>query len=153
MQSPTDPVTRLLGWGAVACWLISWFLPVVEGYPGWAAFYTALTGPFRPDFPVRGDDSVPQLLSALTNGVFFIQVVQWLRGQMPRPSMFLKISIACLVCNLYWLVAMLRAGERSALLAGYYLWLAAFALLVAAGVIRAVSARRTSRTPTGGTPA
>ncbi len=153
MHSPADSLSRLVGWGAAACWLIAWFLPVVDGYPGWAAFYTALTGPFRPDFPVRGDDSVPQVLSALSNGVFVIQFAQWMRGQMPRPSMFLKISIACLVCNLYWLVAMLRAGERGALLAGYYLWLAAFALLVVLGVIRAVSDRRTSRTPTAGTPA
>ena len=153
MQRPNESITRILGWGAAACWLISWFLPVVEGHPGWAAFYTALTGPFRPDYPVRGDDSVPQVLSALTNGVFAIQFVQWVRSQMPRPSMFLKISIACLVCNLYWLVAMLRAGEHGALLAGYYLWIAAFALLVVLGIIRAASARRTSRTPTAGTPA
>jgi hypothetical protein len=153
MQSPADSFTRLIGWGAAACWLISWFLPVVDGYPGWAAFYTALTGPFRSDYPVRGDDSVPQVLSALTNLAFGVLLTQWARDQVSRPSMFLKIAIACLLCNLYWLVSALRAGEPRALLTGYYLWLAAFALLVLLGIIRAVSDRRTSRTPTGGTPA
>lgn len=153
MRSPTDSAARLVGWGAAACWLISWFLPVVEGHPGWSAFYSALTGPFHSDFPVRGDDSVPQVLSALTNVAFAVLFLQWIRGEMPRPSLFLKISLACFLCNLYWLVAMLRAGEHGVLLVGYYLWLAAFALLATLGIIRAVSGRRTSRTPTGDTPA
>ncbi len=153
MQSPADSISRLIGWGAAACWLVSWFLPVVDGYPGWAAFYSALTGPFRSDFPVRGDDSVPQVLSALTNLAFGVLLTQWALGQVSRPSMFLKIALACLLCNLYWLVAAFRAGEQGSLLKGYYLWLVAFVLLVILGIIRAVSDRRTSRTPTGDTPA
>jgi len=153
MPSPMDSAARLIGWGAAACWLISWFLPVVDGYPGWAAFYTALTGPFSEDYPLRGDDSVPQVLSALTNLTFGVLFTQWLSGRMPRASMFLKVSIACLLCNFYWLVTMLRAGEHGVLLAGYYAWLAAFALLVTLGIIRVVSDRRTSRTPTADTPA
>ena len=67
--------------------------------------------------------------------------------------MFLKVAIACLLLNLYWLVQMLRAGEYAGLLAGYYVWLLAFALLIVLGAISVVSARRTSRTPTGDTPA
>ena len=72
---------------------------------------------------------------------------------MARPSMFLKLAIACLLLNLYWPVWMLRAGELRALQMGYYVWLAAFALLVALGALNVVSTRRTSRTPTGDTPA
>src|SRR6478752_160693 len=40
-------VARVLGYAAAACWLASWVLPVVSGYPGYAAFQAALTGPFN----------------------------------------------------------------------------------------------------------
>ena len=146
-------VMKLLGWSAAACWFIAWFLPVIEGYPGWAAFRSALSAPFRQDFPVRGDDFVPQVLSALTNVAFVVLFANWQRGQVTRPLLFLKIAISCLLLNLYWFVEMLRAGERTALLPGYYVWLAAFALMVALGILSVVSARRTSRTPTADTPA
>jgi hypothetical protein len=144
---------RQLGWIAGACWLASWFMPVVEGYRGWAAFLAALEGPFRERFPVRGDDAVPQLMSALTNVVFVLQFVYWKRGRVSRWTLFLKISIACLLINLYWLVQMLRAGEHGLLLWGYYAWLLGFAALVAVGALNAVSVRRTSKTPTGDRPA
>jgi hypothetical protein len=135
-----------LGWAAAACWLAAWFLPVIPDYAGWDAFRAALTQP-------SGDDAVPQVLSALTNVVFVVLFGSWWRGRMPRASMFLKIAIACLLLNLYWLVQMLRAGEYRGLLIGYYVWLAAFALLVLLGAVIVSSGRRTSRTPTAGTPA
>src|SRR4051812_3465045 len=144
---------QLVGWSSAAGWLLAWFLPVIDGYPGWAAFRAALEAPFRTDFPVRGDDVVPQVLSALTNVVFVVLFANWQRGQVTRPRLFLKIATACLLLNVYWLVQMLRAGERTALLAGYYVWLAAFALMVALGILSVVSGRRTSKTPTAGTPA
>jgi hypothetical protein len=146
-------VMQLVGWTSAACWLAAWFLPVVEGYAGWAAFRAALEGPFRANSPVRGDDGVPQLLSALTNLAFVVLFAHWLRGEITRPWLFLKVAIACLLLDLYWLVEMLRAGERTLLLSGYYVWLAAFALMVTLGILSVVSTRRTSRTPTGGTPA
>lgn len=144
---------RLPGWGAAVCWLAAWFLPVIDDYPGWAAFRAALTGPFRENFPTRGEDAIAQLLSALTNVAFVVLFAHWYLGRVTRPALFLKVALACLLLNLYWLVEMLRSGERSGLLAGYYAWLASFALLVAAGVISVVSARRTSKTPRAGTPA
>jgi hypothetical protein len=151
MRSPTDrQVVRQLGWASAACWLLSWFLPVVEGYPGWAAFRAALSGPFRDNYPVRGDDAVAQLLSALTNIAWLLLFWYWKRGALSNWTLYLKIAIACLLIDLYWLVQMLRAGEYHALLAGYYVWLCAFALLVALAGVNVVSARRTSRTPTGG---
>ena len=143
---------RTLGWAAGACWLASWFLPVIENYPGWAAFHTVLTGPFRENFPMRGEDAVIHLLSVSTNAVFLALFAHWFFDRIVRPALFLKVALACLLLNSYWLVEMLRAGERG-LLAGYYLWLASFALLVAIGAISVVSARRTSKTPRAGTPA
>jgi hypothetical protein len=154
MRASTDNrVMQLLGWSAAACWCVAWFLPVVEGYAGWAAFRAALEAPFRHSVPMRGEDLVPQLLSALTNVVFVVLFANWQRGQVTRPPLFLKVAIACLLLNLYWLVEMLRAGERAALLVGYYVWLAAFALMVTLGIVSVVSNRRTSKTPTDGTPA
>jgi hypothetical protein len=151
MRRLTDNrVLQKIGWAAGACWCAAWFLPVVEGYSGWSAFLAALEGPFRRNFPVRGDDAVPQLMSALTNVVFVLQFVNWNRGLVRHWTLYLKITIACLLINLYWLVQMLRAGQHDLLLAGYYVWLSAFALLVVLGILNVVSARRTSKTPTGG---
>src|SRR4029079_2059011 len=113
MRGSTDNrVMQLLGWSAAACWCVAWFLPVVEGYAGWAAFRAALEAPFRHSIAMRGEDLVPQLLSALTNVVFVVLFANWQRGQVTRPALFLKVAIACLLLNLYWLVEMLRAGER-----------------------------------------
>jgi hypothetical protein len=150
MKSPTDHrLTQQLGWAALACWLVSWFLPVIDGYPGWAAFRAALMGPFHASSPVPGDDAVPQLLSALTNVAFVALLLNWRRGRVSNWTLYLKIVIACLLIDLYWLVQMLRAGEYRALLAGYYLWLLGFALLAAMAAFNVASARRTSKTPTG----
>ena len=152
MRGSTDNrVMQLLGWSAAACWCVAWFLPVVEGYAGWAAFRAALEAPFRHSIAMRGEDLVPQLLSALTNVVFVVLFANWQRGQVTRPALFLKVAIACLLLNLYWLVEMLRAGEHDALLVGYYVWLAAFALMLAAAALTASASRRTSTTPTAGT--
>ena len=143
---------QILGWSAAGCWLASWFLPVMIDCAGWEAFRAALQGPFREKFRTPGEDAVPQVLSALTNVAFVVLFAHWLRRAITRPSLFLKVAIACLLLNLYWVVQMLRAGERDALLVGYYVWLAAFALMVALGILSVVSARRTSKTPTAGTP-
>jgi hypothetical protein len=142
-----------LGWAAALCWLAAWLLPVVDGYPGWAAFRAALSGPFRDTLPVGGEEAVPQVLSALTNVVFAVLFAMWLRAPLERPAMWLKVAVACLILDCYWWVQLLRAGEVSSLLFGYYVWLAAFALLVAVGILSVVSTRRTSRTPTAGRPA
>jgi len=141
------------GWAAAACWLASWFLPVVDGYPGWAAFHAALTGPFRENFPTSGSDAAIQLLSAFTNAGFVILFAHGYLGRITRPLLFMKVALLCLLIDLYWVVEMVRAGERGGLLAGYYLWLASFALLVTLGALNVVSARRTSKTPRADTPA
>ena len=144
---------RLVAGAALACWLGAWFLPVLDGYSGWDAFCAALQGPFRLQYPSSGEHGIAQVLSALTNVAFILLFMLWIRGRVARPALFLKGTLICLLMNLYWLVEFLRAGEGPDLLIGYYVWLAAFALLVALGVISVVSARRTSKTPTAGTPA
>jgi hypothetical protein len=144
---------RCLAAAALLCWIAAWFLPVIPDFPGWAAFRAALAGPFNEAYPRRGPDSIPQVLSALTNVAFVILLQAWYRSAIRNPGMFLRVAIACVLLNLYWPMQAWREGELGSLLAGYYVWLAAFVLLLALGVFNAVSARRTSRTPTDGTPA
>ena len=143
---------RILAGSALACWTCAWFLPVLGDYSGWDAFDAALQGPFRDRFPTRGEDAIAQLLSALTNVAFVALFMLYLMG-ISRPSLYLKLALLCLLIDLYWLVEAMRAGEGASLLIGYYVWLAAFAQLVALGAVSVVSARRTSKTPTADTPA
>jgi hypothetical protein len=151
MRTPSDNrAVPWIGWSAGACWLASWFMPVIDEYNGWAAFIAALQGPMRNGPLVNPEDVAGQILSALTNVVFVALFYVWWRGRMTRPALYTKVAVACLVLNLYWLVMSLRATGEAGLLAGYWAWLAAFALLVALGAINVVSTRRTSRTPTGG---
>ena len=143
---------RTLAWVAAAAWLASWFLPVIDGYPGWAAFRAAIEGPFRHTFPTAPEDAIPQVFSALTNVAFAMMFAMLVRNRIVHYARFLRVAIICLVLDLYWLVQAVRADEWRSLLAGYWLWLAAFALLVAISTITVVSSRRTSKTPTGGMP-
>jgi len=124
---------RNLAWLAGACFVAGWFLPAAPEVPGWMAFRYALAPvwPYGSGSAEGIEDVVPQVLSALTNVVFALMFVTWLRARLSQPVLFLKIAIACLLLNCYWLVQMLRAGKASGLLVGYYVWLAAFALLVA----------------------
>jgi len=152
-QNRGGSIERALGWMAAACWLAAWALPVVRGYSGYAAFQAALSGPFRDVDPISGEKAVAEVLSALTNVAFLLMFLGWLRGRLRRPVLLLKLALLCLVLDSYWLVEALRAGEWRELLIGYYLWLAAFGLMVALGGVIAASDRRTSRTPTADTPA
>jgi len=147
-----SPLQSLLARSALAAWLVSWFLPVVDGYPGWAAFRAAIEGPFRHTFPTAPEDALPQVFSALTNLAFPFMFFLLVRNRVEHARRFLQGAILCLIVNLYWLVQIARAKELEKLLVGYYAWVGAFALLVAAGAISVVSSRRTSRTPTAGTP-
>lgn len=141
-----------LMWLAAASFIASWFLPAIDGVPGWEAFRFALSPlvPYR-QFGSLGDHAVPAVLSALTNLVFALLFVLWLTGQQVRPGLFVRIAIACFVLDLYWLVQAWRDADLGSLRIGYFLWLAAFALLLAVAVLSAFEARRTSRTPRAGT--
>jgi hypothetical protein len=147
-----NPLTRALGWIAAAAWLVAWFLPVVDGYPGWAAFRVAIEAPFQHTFPTPPEDALPQMFSALTNLAFPIMFLMLLAQRVVNAGRFLRVAIICLVLDLYWLVQAIRANELGSLLAGYYVWLGAFVLLVALATLTVVSNRRTSKIPTAGTP-
>jgi len=155
-QDLTQKLTRALSWTAAALFVVSWFLPVLDDVPGWMAFRYALAPlvPFRDrdGESIGWEDSAPQLLSALTNVVFIILFALWATRQSPRPGLFVRFALACFVLNLYWFVSAWRDHALSDLLWGYYVWLAAFALLLAVAILIAFASRRTSKTPTAGTP-
>jgi hypothetical protein len=143
-----------LAWIAAAAFVVSWFLPVIDDVPGWMAFRYALAPlvPYRNVGTSAWDDSAPQVMSALTNVVFVILFVLWAVKQSPRPGLFVRITLACFLLNLYWPVSAWRENELGSLLPGYYLWLSAFALLATVAGLIGASSRRTSKTPTAGTP-
>lgn len=144
-----------LVWLAALAFLASWFLPVLPDVPGWMAFRYALA-PLVP-YGAAGnrdwEDNVPQVLSALTNVVFIMLIALWLAKQMFRPGLFVRMALACVLLNLYWFVKAWRENGLADLLFGYYVWLSAFALMLAVAILTAFASRRTSRTPTAGTPA
>jgi hypothetical protein len=143
--------TRALGWTAAAAFLASWILPVLPGMRGWEAFRYALAPliPFRDADPRTWEDSAPAALSALTNVVFVLLFVFGVWKSTMRPGLWVRVSIACFILNLYWFVKACRENGLADLLYGYYVWIAAFALLL---ILSVVAARRTSKTPTAGTP-
>jgi hypothetical protein len=149
-----NTLALVVGWTAAAAFLASWFLPVIKDVPGWMAFRYALAPlvPYRDAGTVAWEDSAPQVMSALTNVVFIILFVLWQLNQTVRPGLFVRIAIACFVLNLYWFVTAWRGDDVGDLLVGYYVWLAAFALLLALATLIASSSRRTSKTPTAATP-
>jgi hypothetical protein len=146
-------LTKILAWTAAAAFAASWFLPVLQDVPGWMAFRYSLAPlvPFRDAGSIAWDDSAPQVLSALTNVAFMILFALWVSKQTVRPGLFVRLTIACFVMNLYWFVKAWRENGLADLLIGYYVWLGAFALLLAMAAVIAYASRRTSTTPTGGT--
>jgi hypothetical protein len=153
MKGADTKLEKLIGWSAAAAFAASWFLPVLEDMPGWAAFRYALAPliPFR-NAGTQGLDSAPQVMSALTNVVFVILFVLWQSNRTVRDGLFVRIAIACFVLDLYWLVTAWRSDSAGDLLIGYYVWLAAFALLLTLAIVIASANRRTSKTPTAATP-
>jgi hypothetical protein len=148
-------LTLTLGWTAAVAFAASWFLPVLEDVPGWMAFRYALAPlvPFRDASNNGWEDAAPQVMSALTNVVFIILFALWALKRAPRPGLFVRIALACFVLNLYWFVSAARDAQGiKDLLFGYYLWVAAFALLLAVAVLTAFASRRTSKTPTAAMP-
>jgi hypothetical protein len=149
-----NTLALVVGWTAAAAFLASWFLPVIKDVPGWMAFRYALAPlvPYRDAGAVTWEDSAPQVMSALTNVVFIILFVLWQLNQTVRSGLFVRIAIACFVLNLYWFVTAWRGDDVRDLLVGYYVWLAAFALMLALAILIASSSRRTSKTPTAAMP-
>ena len=153
MPAPTKRLDILV-WTATVAFAASWFMPVLEDVPGWMAFRYSLSPliPYGGVSNLSADDSVPQVLSGLTNVVFIVMAALWITNQRMRTGLFVRISLACFLLNLYWPVKAIREGGLRDILFGYYVWEAAFALMLGAAVMAAVAGRRTSTTPTAGTP-
>ena len=98
--------TKILAWTAAAAFAASWFLPVLDDVPGWMAFRYALAPlvPYSDAGDLTWDDSIPQVLSALTNVVFAILFGLWVARQTVRPGLLVRITLACFLLNLYWFV-------------------------------------------------
>jgi hypothetical protein len=126
---------RNLLWFAAACFLASWFLPAASEVPGWMAFRYAFSPlwPYGEPSAQGAEDAIPQVASALTNVAFVIMFIVVTAERVRRPSLFFKVTIFCFIANLYWFVQMLRDGAVRDLWIGYYVWLAAFALMVLIG--------------------
>ncbi|HYJ40805.1 MAG TPA: hypothetical protein VEW08_08450 [Steroidobacteraceae bacterium] len=154
LETYQTKLTDVLVWTAGAAFAASWFLPVLVDVPGWMAFRYALAPlvPYSDAGNLTWDDSIPQVLSALTNLVFLILFTLWVTRQKVRPGLFVRITLACFLLNLYWFVKAWRDDGLGDLLVGYYAWQAAFALLLGVAVIIVVANRRTSTTPTAGKP-
>jgi hypothetical protein len=147
-QDPTHTKwTNALAWTAATLFVAAWFLPVLADVPGWMAFRFALAPivPYHDAPETPWDDAAPQAMSALTNVVFVILFVLWATRQTPRPGMFVRMTLACFLINLYWFVNAWRENAVKELLAGYYVWVAAFALLLAVAILIAVVSRRAAR--------
>jgi hypothetical protein len=146
-------LTNVLVWTAGAAFAASWFMPVLADVPGWMAFRYALAPlvPYSSAADQAWDDAVPHVLSALTNVVFIVLFALWVTKQTIRPGLFVRIALACFLLNLYWFVTAWREQGLADLLVGYYVWMAAFALMLAVAAIIAAASRRTSTTPTAGT--
>ena len=145
---------NILVWTATAAFAASWLLPVLPEVPGWMAFRYAFAPviPYAAAGDLAAEDSVPHVLSALTNVVFVILAALWLTGQRMRDGTFVRISLACFLLNLFWFVKAVREDGLRDLLIGYYVWELAFALMLGVAITVAVANRRTSTTPTAGTP-
>jgi hypothetical protein len=153
-ETDQTKLANYLVWTAGAAFAASWFMPVLTDIPGWMAFRYALAPlvPYGDAADLAWDDSVPQALSALSNGVFIILFALWVTKQTVRPGLFVRITLVCFVLNLYWFVKAFRDHHLQDLLIGYYVWLAAFALLLGVAAFIAFAGRQTSTTPTAGTP-
>jgi hypothetical protein len=145
-QRLSAKLVPVLAWIAAAAFAASWFLPVLADVPGWMAFRYAMAPviPYRDAGTVGFEDSAPQVMSALTNFVFVVLFALWAIRQSPRPGLFIRITIACFVLDLYWFVKASREGGVSDLLIGYYAWLGAFALLMTVAMLTAFASRRTT---------
>ncbi|HTU66494.1 MAG TPA: hypothetical protein VMF52_11135 [Steroidobacteraceae bacterium] len=133
---PAAGSMRNLGWLAAACFVAGWFLPAASEVPGWMAFRYA----FSPVWPYGSggtadgvEDAAPQVLSALTNVAFPVMFGLLLAGKVTRPGLFFRAALACFLVNLYWPVQMMRDGSIRELWIGYYVWLAAFAVMAVVG--------------------
>lgn len=118
---------RALLWSVGLVYAVAWFVPVIkdggtlaDGWlPGWFALRVALTPLWDHDSDMSWLQETLSVLSGLTNLLFILALVRPAR----RWSWCLFAAAAL---NTFWFVDMAPIGD---LRAGYWLWLASFALL------------------------
>lgn len=127
-------------WTGGAVYLLAWLLPVVEdgttlpegGVPGWEALRFALAT-IWPVAGVRSDHALGAILSTLsglTNALVPVALVQFARNARPAARRLGWALLIAALVNASWLVL---GGDPGGLRLGYYLWLASFVVLAAAG--------------------
>lgn len=115
---------------AGCAYLLSWFLPVTDGFPGWQAFRAALSPIWPVDtYGIRGPYYAAfSVASAFTNVVFVALLVD----VATRRRLSLRTTVSILVVatglNLFWLIV--TGDDRADLRIGYYLWVCSFLLLI-----------------------
>jgi hypothetical protein len=116
---------------AVLAFVGGWVLPVVDDYRGWQAFRVALS-PAWPYENFRFDawyDAALTVASSLTNVVFVLALTAVVL-RLNAVRTLTCILLGSMLLDLQWLV---RAGAQfTELGVGYYVWVAAFALLALA---------------------
>jgi hypothetical protein len=133
--------SRLALFAALVANVLGWVLPAVYNEAGWRAFRAALS----PLWPYEGFKLDPGLLlvlsvaSALTNVLFAVlAVILVLREERARAVLWL--AAAATLLNLHWPFSM--GAERRLLEAGYFVWVASFALLALAAFLAVRAQRR-----------
>jgi hypothetical protein len=125
---------------AIVANVLGWVLPAVYGEAGWRAFRASLS----PLWPYEGFRLDPGLLlwlsvaSGLTNLLFAV-LAAGLALRPDRARWVLWSAAAATLLNLHWPFSM--GGERRLLQAGYFVWVASFALLALAAFFAARRAR------------
>jgi len=119
---------------AGCAYLLSWFLPVTDGFPGWQAFRASL----GPIWPYESSELLPwpyvvvAASGALTNVLFVAVFVDLAtRRRLGRVPVVLALAVAAGI-NLCWLV--ITGDGRTDLRIGYYLWVCSFLILIGAAV-------------------
>lgn len=119
-----------------------WALPVIDEYRGWQAFRVALS-PIWPYEKFHIPETYLVILSvasAFTNALFWVVAIVLLRGPSPqRARVCLWLAAGATLLDLHWQTT-LRENAAD-LRAGYFVWVASFALLALAAYFEVVKSR------------
>ena len=139
----TRPRAVLLA--AAVAHALGWLLPVVQQYPGWYAFRAA----FSPVWPFEGYRIAPgpllwlSVASALTNVLFPALAAALALGHAGGRAgarAILWAAGGATLLNLHW--PLTTRGTPVVLEAGYFAWVASFALLALAAYLALAAAPR-----------
>lgn len=127
---------------AVVANVLGWLLPAFSGNRGWVAFVFGLSPLWDyGNFQSQGLGLLAFIVvSALTNVLFAALAAVLAFGAQRRARAVLWAAAAATLLNLYWPI--LLEAERARLEAGYFIWVASFALLALSAFLALRSAPR-----------